>query len=170
MRFVSALLAALVLWLGASAARAGDAAAEAFYGPCRAEQVFDGESADVRCGDEVERVRLLDVNAPGRGEVGYSEAARALQQLLAGRVVWLRFTLPGQPTLDSDGRLLAHLYDAQGRNLNIELVRLGWATYASGRAADALSANFRTAQGEACASQRALWSVWSVNAGQLSGR
>lgn len=162
---VLAMLAAISLWLGADGARAG-AASDAFYGPCFAQQVVTGDSVDVRCGNEVARVRLLNVAAPKPDAVGYTEASRALRQLLAGRELWLAFALPARPSVDGHGLLLAHLYDAQGRNLNVELVRLGWAAYSTEHGAGALAANFRAAQDEARASQRALWSVWSVTAGR----
>ncbi len=160
---VFAMLAAISLWLGADDARAG-AASDAFYGPCFAQRVFAGDTVDVRCGDEVARVRLLNVTAPAPDAVGYSEASRGLRQLLAGRELWLAFALPGRPGVDRTGLVLAHLYDAQGRNLNVELVRLGWAAYSSAHGAGPLAANFRAAEAEARASQRALWSVWSVTA------
>jgi endonuclease YncB( thermonuclease family) len=162
MRFPLALLAALTLALSASAARVR--AEEPFYGPCRVQHVVDGDTADVRCGVEVARVRLLDVNAPERDQVGYTEAARGLQQLLAGRALWLAFAPPGRPTLDRDGRLLAHLYDSQARNLNVELVRLGWAEYDTSHGPGRFPVNFRAAENEARAGQRALWSVREVTA------
>jgi endonuclease YncB( thermonuclease family) len=155
-------------WLAATTfALAGTASARAeepLYGPCRVHEVVDGDTADVRCGVEIARVRLLDVHAPERGEIGHTEAARGLRQLLAGRALWLAFTPPGRPTLDRDGRLLAHLFDAQSRNLNVELVRLGWATYDTGHGPGRFPAHFRAAEAEARAGQRALWSIQDVTA------
>lgn len=165
MNTVLAVLAAVSLWLNAGDARASGAEA-AYYGPCYAQRVVTGDSADVRCGDEVVRVRLLDVAAPGPSEIGHDEARRALQQLLSGRNLWLGFAAPGRPTLDRDGQFLAHLYDGDGRNLNVELVRLGWAAYSTKLASGRFAANFRAAEGEARVEQRALWSVWSVTAEQ----
>jgi endonuclease YncB( thermonuclease family) len=166
MRSLLALFAVLSLALSAGAARAGGGAEEAFLGPCRAHAVVDGDTLDVLCGSELARVRLLDVSAPERGEVGYTESARGLRQLLAGRQLWLGFALADQPIVDRDGRALVHLYDVKGRNLNVELVRLGWATWSTKHGPGRFPANFRAAQSEARAQQRALWSVWSVTAEQ----
>ena len=160
------LAIAAALWLATAAARAASAPEEPRYGPCRAETVIAGDTADLRCGAELVRVRLVDVATPKRGETGYDEAGRALRALLNGRELFIAFELPGRPTLDRDGILRAYLYDAAGRNLNIALVSLGWATYAASDGLDPLAARFQAAEREARAEQRAMWSVWTYTEGR----
>ncbi len=170
MRTNPGLLAiAVALWLGSADAHAAGAA-EPRYGPCRAETVIAGNTADLRCGTEVVRVRLIHVVSPEPGETGADEAGRALRALLHGREVWIAFASPGHPTLDRsrldrDGALLAYLYDHAGQNLNIALVFLGWATYAATEPDDPLAARFIAAEREARAEQRAMWSVWAYTVG-----
>jgi len=149
-----------VVFLGTTDALA-TSAPEPRYGPCRAEHVSDGDTADLRCGAELVRVRLIHVATPNRGETGYDEASRALRALLNGRELWLAFEIPGRPTLDRDGLLLVYLYDQAGQSMNIALVSLGWATYAATDGFDLLAARFQAAESEARAEQRSMWTVWA---------
>ena len=159
------LALAAALWLGTADADAASAP-EPRYGPCRAERVIAGDTADLRCGAEIVRVRLLDVATPKPGETGYDEAGRALRALLNGRELFIAFELPGRPTLDRDGVLRVYMYDAAGRNMNIALVSLGWASYAATNEYDPLAARFEAAEREARAEQRAMWTVWTYTEGR----
>lgn len=141
-------------------------AAEPRYGPCRAERAIDGGSADLRCGAELVRVRLVNVAAPARGETGHDEARRALHALLRGRELFIAFEIPGKPTLDRDGQLRVFLYDRAEQNMNIAMVALGWASYAAADGSDPLASRFMAAEREARAEQRALWTVWTYVAGR----
>ena len=158
------LALAAALWLGSVDANAAPAA-EPRYGPCRAERVVDGNTADLQCGAEIVRVRLVHVASPQTGETGHGEASAALRALLHGRELWIAFEIPGRPTLDSDGLLLVYLYDHAGQNMNVALVSLGWASYAATNGYDPLAANFAVAEREARAEQRAMWTVWAYTVG-----
>jgi len=162
---LGSLALAAALWLGTAFAHAASAP-EPRYGPCVAEQVIDGNTADLRCGAEVLRVRLIHVASPQPDETGADEAGRALRALLHGRELWLAFASSGHPTLDRDGALLAYLYDRAGQNLNIALVSLGWASYATTEGDDPLAMRFLAAEREARAEQRAMWSVWAYTVGR----
>lgn len=76
------------------------------------------------------RVRLLGINAPEsvdpRRPVQYygKEAAAFARRLLQGRTVLLQ---PGRNPRDRHGRLLAWVWLEDGRFVNAELVRLGYA-------------------------------------------
>jgi len=162
---LGSLALAAALWLGSADAHAASAP-EPRYGPCRAEHVIDGNTADLRCGAELVRVRLVRVATPERGETGYDEAGRALHALLRGRELFLAFELPGRPTLDRDGLLRVYLYDHAGQNMNIAMLSLGWASYASSDGYDPLASRFQAAEREARAEQRAMWTVWAYTAGR----
>ncbi|MGH9887870.1 MAG: thermonuclease family protein [bacterium] len=138
-------------------------------GPCSAERVLSGERVDLRCGTELVRVRLAGVAAPRPGHAGYTEAGRALRELLRERMLTVEIAGGAERGADSDGRVLAYLRDASGQNLNVALVLLGWATHAAnddGR----LARNFELAEREAQRDQRAMWSVWPVTAEQADAR
>ncbi len=155
----SLALAAVVFLCSANAHAAS--APEPRYGPCRAEHAIDGSTADLRCGAELVRVRLVHVATPAPGETGYDEARRALRALLNGRELFIAFESSGRPTLDRDGLLLVYLYDQVGQNMNIALVSLGWASYAATDGDDPLARRFQHAEREARAERRAMWSVWT---------
>jgi endonuclease YncB( thermonuclease family) len=137
--------------------------ARAQVGPCRALRVVDGDGADLRCDGALVRVRLRNVAAPGPGQVGHDEAARALGEMLRARDVWI-MAEPAAAPVDPTGRSLVYLADRHGANLNVELVLLGWATYATDAGASRFDKSFRAAETEARTERRALWTVWSVSA------
>jgi micrococcal nuclease len=124
-------------------------------GPCRVTQVVDGDTLDVECRSFNDQVRLLRVDAPEGGQEGHRRAQQALRQLVEGRDVYLLLEEKGVRARGY-GRLLAYAY-ADGRNVNIELVRLGWSTFwvdfGEGRFADA----FRAAEEEARKERRGIW-------------
>ncbi len=136
-------------------------AAEPRYGPCRAERTRDGNTAELRCGEELVAVRLARVATPANGEAGHDETRRALHALLRGRELYIAFATPGRPTLDRDGTLLAYLYDSAGQNMNVAMIALGWGAYAAADEGDPLAPRFRAAELEARAEQRALWTIWT---------
>jgi endonuclease YncB( thermonuclease family) len=66
--------------------------------------------------------RLRWIAAPEKGQSFGDQAREALGKLVAGQVVIVRDYGP-----DGNGRRLAEVVLADGRNVNRELVRLGWA-------------------------------------------
>ena len=98
-------------------------------GPCQVTYVIDGDTLDARCpglGDQ--RVRLLRIDTPERGEPGYRDATTALARLVLDRPVYLVYEKPGLAVHGNHGRLLAYVF-ADGRNANVEMVRLGWSEF-----------------------------------------
>ena len=138
--FAAALLVALLIaerareWVdleGGAEIDAGIAAAGMpadAVGPCRVRKVVDGDTARLRCDGEEVKVRLLRVDTPERDEPGYGEATRALRDLLSDRDVYLAYEEPGIPERGSYGRLLVYLF-ADGKNVNVEMVRAGWSPF-----------------------------------------
>lgn len=105
-----------------------------------------------------EGVRLLCVQAPERGEPGYHEAARWLQQRLpsGGRVVLRADPRAGAPRRDAFGRLLAFLSTEDGTDLNLGLVQEGLAP--ADREYDCpRRSEFLAAEDAARAAHRGVW-------------
>lgn len=104
------------------------------------------------------RVRLVQVDAPELGvECWGDEAASALRRLVRSGATLRLETDPRLDAVDRHGRLLRYAH-ADGRNLNVELVRIGAAApyfYRGerGRYADELLAAARAAR----AGRRGLW-------------
>lgn len=130
---------------------------QANLGPCRVRHVIDGDTLDVQCGSERERVRMLRVDTPERNEPGHAQATRALREMLQGREVYLVFESPKRPERGDHGRLLAYVY-ADGTNLNVEMVRSGWSPYYSRYGRGRFARQFTRAEREARDAARGLWS------------
>jgi endonuclease YncB( thermonuclease family) len=133
-------------------------------GPCTAVRVVDGDTAELQCGRRELGVRMRNVAAPRPGQAGYTEAMRALHELLRARAVYVVPEVPGELPLDANGRVVAYLVDRSGANLNVVLVLLGWATYSEDAGPSRLEHSFRLAEADARADRRALWATWSVSA------
>ncbi|MFO8071047.1 MAG: thermonuclease family protein [Polyangia bacterium] len=119
--------------------------------------VIDGDTIRVRYRGENERVRLLHIDTPERGENGYREATRALEELLGDGPVEMVFERPGRPARDRYGRLLAYVLDEQGRNASELMVRRGWSTFWTRYGRGRLAAKLERAENEARAEGAGLW-------------
>ena len=97
-------------------------------GPCAVTRFVDGDTVDVLCGQVGARVRLLNIDTPERGRVGFGAATEALRRMVAGKALYLVFEQPRRPARGTYGRLLAYLY-VDGVNLNLEMVRAGWTPF-----------------------------------------
>ncbi len=82
--------------------------------------VVDGDTVDLANG---ERVRLVGMDTPERGECGYEESSARLSQLVLGRRVRL---VESDEDRDGYGRLLRYL-DVDGVDAGLTLVREGHA-------------------------------------------
>jgi micrococcal nuclease len=95
----------------------------------RVAHVVDGDTLDVGG----ERVRVLGIDTPERGECGYAPASRATAELALGRVIQLEAD-ETQAARDRFGRALAYVRLPDGRDLGEVLLRRGLArTFVVGR-------------------------------------
>jgi micrococcal nuclease len=149
----------------ADPAAAAEADGSARTGPYEVLRVVDGDTLHVRIPGSPtpdERVRLLRVNTPERGQPGYERATACLIALTAGKRVELEWERSGVAERDEYGRLLAYVR-ADGVLVNEELVRQGFSRfftkYGGGRLAD----RFRAAEEEARSARRGLWTAGGFN-------
>ena len=112
---------------------------------------------DVACEGEGRRVRLLNIDTPETRDPGYGEASLALTELFRAGEVYLAFERPGEPTVGKYGRLLAYLYDEEGRNLNLEMIRLGWTPFYRKYGDGRLPVSFAAAHLGAYLNRQGLW-------------
>ncbi len=84
------------------------------------QKVTDGDTIVLQNGD---RVRLLSIDTPERGQAFYTESKMFLQQLVGGRKVRLE---AGIENKDKYGRLLRYVF-VDGKLANLEIVREGYA-------------------------------------------
>lgn len=83
-------------------------------------RIIDGDTLEIESG---EKVRLLGIDAPEKGERYSSEAGIFLEKMVLNKTVVLEF---GSEKYDRYGRILAYLY-VDRKNVNIELVKNGLA-------------------------------------------
>ncbi len=141
------ILAQVLLWLAVSAFLAGSAAAEEFT--ARVVGVTDGDTLTVLHANHSETVRLVGVDAPEKRQAYGDRAKRFTADLAFDRTVTVRTT--GR---DRNGRLLGEVVLPDGRSLNQELVRAGYAWWFRKYSRDGRLARLEE---EARASRRGLW-------------
>jgi endonuclease YncB( thermonuclease family) len=138
----AAAAAGLVLGLLAGAVRA-----EPFTG--RVVAVTDGDTLKVLHGRRVEVVRLQGIDAPERRQAHGTRARQFAAGLAHGRPVTVL-----DRGRDRNGRLLAEVVLPDGRSLNQELVRAGYAWWFRRYSADVRLARL---EDDARAARRGLW-------------
>src|SRR5262245_25132754 len=141
MRAVRAVVLAVSL-LGAWSAQAATYAA-------RVVSISDGDILHALYEGREIIVRLRWIDAPEKGQPFSDQAKEALGKLVVGQIVIVRDYGP-----DRRGRRLAEVVLADGRNVNRELVRLGWAWWVR---KDSHDGPLGTLEAEARAAGRGLW-------------
>ncbi len=126
----------------------------------RVQRVVDGDT--VRLSDG-RHLRLIGINTPelrpreGSGPEPYAvRAQRRLQELVDAADGRLRI-YPAQPERDGYGRVLAHLYDARGNNLESQLLREGLGYFVAFHPATPIADCQQRAERQARDARRALW-------------
>jgi endonuclease YncB( thermonuclease family) len=85
------------------------------------QRVIDGDTVKINN----ESVRLLGINSPERGEVGYLEAKQFMIDKISNETVRIRF---GSDKYDRYYRKLGYIY-FDGENVNLESVREGYSNF-----------------------------------------
>ncbi len=114
--------------------------------------IVDGDTFDINTG---ERVRMIGMNTPERGETYYSEATQELTSLIDGKTVTLTKDVS---ETDRYGRLLRHVYIGD-MWINKEMVVRGYARFVTFPPDVAHVDEFTQAEKEAREAKRGLWSV-----------
>lgn len=108
--------------------------------------------------EDIEKVRMLAIDTPERGQPWYGEATRALAAMVEDKQVRLEPEKPGRLQRDKYGRWLAYVI-VDGKNANVEMVRLGWTPYVTTYRSDRYEKELRAAEDEARAAKRGMWSA-----------
>jgi micrococcal nuclease len=119
--------------------------------------VVDGDTLHVQLpNDREERVRVLGIDTPERGECGYARARAFARGLADGRRVELT-TDPTQARRDRFGRLLAYVSLADERDLGEEQLAHGYArVFVYDREFERLDA-YRAAEREGRGAPDGIW-------------
>jgi len=124
--------------------------------PAQVTQIVDGDTIDVTLNGVPYRVRYILIDTPERGAPFYDEATEANRKLVGGQTIYL---VKDVNETDRYGRLLRYVYLADGRFVNAELVRQGFAQLATFPPDVAKETEIRAAQAEAVATGRGLWAT-----------
>lgn len=141
-----ALLLALSM-LGCSAAVSQAPAAGDFSGVVVA--VLDGDTVDVMRDGRAERIRLNEIDAPEKAQAFGQKAKQFTSQLAFNQTVTVRVA-----TRDRYNRTVGEIILPDGRSLNRELVRAGFAWHYKKYSSDASLAQLER---EARAARLGLW-------------
>ncbi len=114
-------LVALSLALGADGPRADPRGTEASAQAVDVRAITDGDTIDTTAG----KVRLIGIDTPERGEVGYAEAGAELGAFLSAGPVTL-VAVDGHDDADRYGRLLRYVR-VDGRDAGAHMLQTGWA-------------------------------------------
>ena len=107
----------------------------------------------------LEYVDLLGIQLPEPGTEAYSEALAALSGMVIDTTLKLQYEKEGVGLLERDPtscHLCAYVF-ADGKNVNVEMVRLGWARFCHAQGTKRYADDFLQAEREAMANSRGIW-------------
>ncbi len=137
-------------------------------------RVVDGDTIDVLIAGRAVRVRLIGIDTPEVAdprqpvECFGREASAKANELLAGQIVRLEAD-PSQGEQDRYGRLLRYVWLPDGRLVNLELIRQGYAFEYTYDRPYKYQAVFKEAERDARAQQRGLWAPATCNGRRRAG-
>lgn len=85
----------------------------------RVSEVIDGDT--IKSGPE--SIRLIGIDTPERGEIGYEQAKQAMTELVLGKEISV---VSGKDTYDKYGRSLSYIYRGD-LFINKYMIEQGWA-------------------------------------------
>ena len=83
--------------------------------------VFDGDTVDVLAGQEMQRVRLAEIDAPEKGQAFSTQAKQALAAVVFEKTVTVQVS-----DIDQYGRIVGTIF-LKDHNINRMMVAEGWA-------------------------------------------
>lgn len=132
-------------------------------GPFAVIAVIDGDTISVERDGERVKVRLIGLDTPETQDrrTGVqcfgAEASEHAKQVLAGHSVYLEHD-PSQDSSDQYGRELAYVWTASGQLVNLMMIRAGFGHEYTYDLPYRYQAQFRSAELDARAAGRGLWS------------
>lgn len=113
--------------------------------------VIDGDTLILETG---EKVRLIGINAPESGQPYYDEAKSHMSSLLVSKKVKLITDTQAQ---DQYGRILAYIYNDSGQDINLEMIKAGFAVVETVAPNISRSDQFVQAQAQSRSNCHGIW-------------
>jgi len=117
-------------------------------------RIIDGDTVEL---NNSEKVRLLGINTPEKGEPLYAEAKKRLEQLVLNETVYMEKDKENE---DKYGRLLRYVYLGD-EMVNLRMIEEGYATVYVIKPNDAYKKVFEEAEEVARISRKGFWSLVS---------
>jgi len=124
--------------------------------------VIDGDTIEI---EEVGRVRLIGIDTPELSnpkECYSSESAQKLRELLENKSVEIEYD-PTQGNLDKYDRDLLFVFNEHGQNINLEMIKLGYAFEYTYSKPYKYQSEFKLAEKSAQTSKLGLWNQNTCN-------
>jgi micrococcal nuclease len=125
----------------------------------RVTRVYDGDTVAVVLNGEKEKVRLIGIDAPEMGQEPWGEEAKKYLGSLVNSSGWKVKIEYDAEKRDQYGRLLAYLWSTDGRLMNLQMVKNGYALLYTIPPNLKHVSEFRSAQHEARVERRGVWSA-----------
>lgn len=123
-------------------------------------RVGDGDTIEVTPltnPDRKEKVRLLGVERPGKGEKLYTEGpVEAPAAMVADKTVTLEFEVDDVPARDESNRVLAYVF-VDDANVCVETARQGWSPFSTRHGGARFAADLNEAEAEAKYAKSGVW-------------
>ncbi len=122
-------------------------------------RVGDGDTIEVAPAshpDRREKVRLLGLNAPAKGEKLFNEATNALASLVADKDVRIEFEVKDVPQRDDRNRVLAYVFVGD-TNVNVEMIKQGWSEFSVRHGGARFADDLNEAESQAKAANAGVW-------------
>lgn len=132
--------------------------ADTSNGLVKVTRIIDGDTIEIETG---ERVRLICMDTPERGEAGYIEASNYLQSLILGKEVRMEKDIS---ETDKYGRLVRYIY-SDGLFVNEKMVLEGFAKAYPYNPDITLCPQIIEAEEEAKKEKKGIWDVTLVDTG-----
>jgi micrococcal nuclease len=156
LRIITILISAIVILLFSLYSRY-QAVKPLPEGMVRVVGVYDGDTIGVMMKGSREKIRLIGIDAPEIGQQPWGQMAKEhLKKLLenSDRVVALEFDLQGR---DKYGRLLGYVTTPDGRMINLQMLKDGYAMLFTIPPNVRYVDEFRNAQREARRKELGIW-------------
>lgn len=121
-------------------------------------KVYDGDTVGVILNGKKEKVRLIGIDAPEIGQAPWGEDAKKYLDTLLSSSGWKVKMEYDVEKRDQYGRALAYLWATDGKFINLQMVRSGYAMLYTVPPNVKHASQFRSAQDEARTERLGIWS------------